>query len=86
MTCSLSFATRLCSSEPRYQIFVKSYGFLSFAKTKNMSKSIGKNISENLSSKHSQKPLDHAVKYTTDALKTASNNNNNKKKKSKNSN
>ena len=70
MTCSLSLATRRCSIEPRYVIFVHSYGFLSFAK--NMRKIIGKNISENLSSKHSQKLLDQAMKSTTDALKTAS--------------
>ena len=34
------------SVQPRKQIFVKGYGFLSFAR--NMSKNIGKNISENL--------------------------------------
>ena len=33
------------SVQPRYQIFVKGYGFLSFAK--NMDKNIGKNIREN---------------------------------------
>ena len=41
------------SVQPRYRIFVKSYGFLSFAK--NMGKNIGKNISKNLSGKYSQK-------------------------------
>ena len=35
------------SVQPRKQIFVKGYGFLSFAR--NMSKNIGKNISKNLS-------------------------------------
>ena len=37
------------SVQPRDQIFVKGYGFLSFAK--NMGKNIGKNLSKNLSSK-----------------------------------
>ena len=41
---------------PSDQIFVKGYGFLSFAK--NMSKNIGKNISENYSGEYSQKRLD----------------------------
>ena len=40
------------------RIFVKGYGYFSFAK--NMNKSFGKNISDNLSSKYSQKLLDHA--------------------------
>ena len=44
-------------SEPRDQIFIKDYGFLSFAK--NISKKIGRSISKNLSSKCSQKMLDH---------------------------
>ena len=35
------------SVQPQYQIFVKSYGFLSFAK--NISKNTGKNISYKLS-------------------------------------
>ena len=39
------------SVQPRDQIFVKGYGFLSFAK--NMSQNIGKNISKNLSCKFS---------------------------------
>ena len=34
------------SVQPRDQIFVKGYGFLSFAK--NMGKNIGKNLSKNL--------------------------------------
>ena len=46
------------SIEPRDRIFLKGYGFLSFAK--NMSKNIGKNISKNLNSKYSQKLPDHA--------------------------
>ena len=53
------------SVQPRDQIFVKGYGFLSFAK--NMSQNIGKNISKNLSCKFSQKLLDHA-KPATNAL------------------
>ena len=44
--------------------------FLSFAK--NMGKNIGKNIGKNLSGKYSPKPLDHAKKSATDALKTSS--------------
>ena len=58
------------SVQPRDLIFVKGYGFLSFAK--NMSRNIGKNISKNLSSKYSQKRLDHAKQSAADALKTAS--------------
>ena len=46
------------SVQPRDRIFVKGYGFLSFAK--NMGKNIGKNISKNLSGKYSKKILDHA--------------------------
>ena len=45
------------SVQPRDQIFVKGYRFLSFAK--NMGKNIGKNISKSLSSQYSQKLLDH---------------------------
>ena len=39
------------SVEPRDRIFVKGYGFLSFAK--NMGQNICENISKNLSGKHS---------------------------------
>ena len=46
------------SIEPKNRIFVKGYGFLSFAK--------------NLSNKFSQKLLDTAKKSTTDEIKTAS--------------
>ena len=42
--------------QPRDRIFVKCYGFLSFAR--NMDKYIGKNISKSLNSKYSQKLLD----------------------------
>ena len=41
------------SVQPRDRIFVKGYGFTSFAKN------IGKNISKNLSGKYSQKLLVH---------------------------
>ena len=41
------------SVQPRDQVFVKGYGFLSFAM--NMSKNIGQNASKNLSSKYSQR-------------------------------
>ena len=57
------------SVQPRDQIFVKGYGFLSFAK--NMGKNIGKNISKNLSGKYSQKLLDHAKRSAPDAFKTS---------------
>ena len=50
------------SIEPRDRIYVKEYGFLSFAK----------NMGKNLSNKYSQKLLDTAKKSTTDAIKTAS--------------
>ena len=58
------------SIEPRYRIFVKRYGFLTFPK--NMGKNNGKNISKNLSSKYSHKLLDYAKQYAAGALKTAS--------------
>ena len=44
------------------EIYVKGYGFVSFAK----------NIGKSLSNKYGQKPLDSAKKSTTDAIKTAS--------------
>ena len=50
------------SIEPKDRVYVKRYGFLSFAK----------NISKNLSNKYSQKTFDTAKKSTTDAIKTAS--------------
>ena len=50
------------SIEPRDRIYVKGYGFLSFAK------SMGKN----LSNKYNQKIIDTAKKQTTDAIKIAS--------------
>ena len=50
------------SIEPRDRIYVKGYGFLSFAK----------NIGKNLSNKYGKKNIDTAKKSTTDAIKTAS--------------
>ena len=50
------------SIEPKNRIYVKGYGFLSFAKNKGTQ----------LSSKYGQKLLDNAKKSTTDAIKTAS--------------
>ena len=50
------------STEWRDRIYVKWYGFLSFAK----------NIGKNLSNKYGQKLLDSAKKILTDAIKTAS--------------
>ena len=54
------------SIQPRNRIFVKGYGFLSFAID------MVKNISKNFSSKYSQKRLHHAEKSTTDLINTAS--------------
>ena len=50
------------SIEPRDTIYVKGYGFLSFAK----------NMGKHLSNKFGQKLLDSAKKSTIDAIKTAS--------------
>ena len=50
------------SIEPRDRIYIKGYGFLSFAK----------NMGKSLSNKYGQKLLDSAKKSTTDAMKTAS--------------
>ena len=50
------------SVEPRHQIYIKGYGFLSFAK----------NIGRRLSNKYSQTHLDSAKNSATDAIKTAS--------------
>ena len=65
------------SVQPRDRIFVKSYGFLPFAK--NMGKNTGKNISKTLSGKYSpgilaacQKILDHTKQSAADTLKTSS--------------
>ena len=51
-----------CFIEPRGRIYVKRYGFLSFAK----------NMGKYLSNKYGQKRFDKAKKSTTDAIKTAS--------------
>ena len=50
------------SIEPRDGVYVKGYGFLSFAK----------NIGKNLNNKYSQKLIDPAKKSATDALKITS--------------
>ena len=50
------------SIEPRDRIYVKGYGFLSFAK----------NMGKSLSDKYGQKLLDSAKKSSTDAIKTVS--------------
>ena len=47
------------SIEPRDRIYVKGYGFLSFAK----------NMGKSLSNKYGRKLLDSATKSTTDAKK-----------------
>ena len=50
------------SIETRDRIYVKGYGFLSFAK----------NMGKNLSNKCGQKPLDSAKRSTADTIKTSS--------------
>ena len=50
------------STEPRDRIYVKGYGFLSFAK----------NMGKNLSNKYGQKLLDSTKKSTAEAIKTVS--------------
>ena len=50
------------SIEPRDRIYVKGYGFLSFAK----------NMGKSLSNKYGQKLLDSAKISTTDTIRTAS--------------
>ena len=50
------------SIEPRYRIYVKGYGFLSFAK----------NMGNNLSNKYGQKLFESPKNSTTDVIKTAS--------------
>ena len=49
------------SIEPRDRIYVKGYGFLSFAK----------NVGKRLSNKYGQKLLDSAKRSTADAIRTA---------------
>ena len=50
------------SIEPKDRIYVKGYGFLSFAKI----------MGKHLTNKQGQKRLDSAKKSTADAMKTAS--------------
>ena len=50
------------SIERRDRIYVRGYGFLSFAR----------NMGRNLNNKYGQKVLDRAKKSTTDAIKTPS--------------
>ena len=57
------------SIEPRERIYVKGYGFFSFAK--NMGRNANK-VAKNLSNKYGQKLPDSAKKSTTDATKTVS--------------
>ena len=57
------------STEYRDRIYVKGYGFLSFAK--NMRTHATK-VAKNLSNKYGQKLLDSAKKFTMDAIKAAS--------------
>ena len=54
------------SIEARNRRYVKGYGFLSFAK------SISKNIGKNISNKYSQKLVNSAKRFATDAIITAS--------------
>ena len=57
------------SIEPRDRIYVKEYGFLSFAK--NMGRHANK-VAKSLSNKCSKNLLDNAKKFTADTIKTAS--------------
>ena len=59
-----------CWVQARDRIFVKGYGFLSFAK--NINGNIGKNIIKSLLGKYRKKLIDHAKKSATDTFKTAS--------------
>ena len=53
------------SVQPRDGIFIKGYGFLSFAEN------MGRNITKNIRIKYSQKLFDRAKKSAIDALKTS---------------
>ena len=55
------------SVQPRGQILVKGFGFLSISV-----KNIGKNIRKTLSVKYNQKLFDHTRQSATDAFKTTS--------------
>ena len=70
MARSRSLAMSRYSVQPRDRIFVKGFGFLSFAR--NMDNNVGKNINKKLSSKYSQKRFDHVKQSAADALTTAS--------------
>ena len=50
------------SIEPKDRVYVKGYGFLSFAK----------NMGKSLSNKYGQKIIDNGKKSTTNAIKTTS--------------
>ena len=56
------------SIEPRDGIYVKGYGFLSFAK--NMGRRANK-VAKRLSNKYNRKLLDRVEKSTTDAIKNS---------------
>ena len=56
------------SIEQRDGIYVKGYGFLSFAK--NMGRHANK-VAKSLSNKYNRKLLDRVEKYTTDAIKNS---------------
>ena len=58
------------STEPKGRVYVKGYGFLSFAKTHVFTHVTI--VAKNLNNKYSQKILDTAKKSTSDAIKTAS--------------
>ena len=70
VTCYLDLVMRRCSIEPRDQIFVKGYGYLSLD-----DKSLGKNIKgkycPGVLAAH-QKLLDNAKKYALNAYKAPS--------------
>ena len=57
------------SIEPKERRHVKGYGFLSFAR--NIGTHAAK-AAKNMTNKYSQKLVDTAKKYATDAIKTAS--------------
>ena len=57
------------SIEPSDRIYIKGYGFLSFAKNIGMHAT---KVAKNMSDKYSKKLLDGAKKSTADAIKTAS--------------
>ena len=59
------------STKPRDRIYVKGYGFLSFSK--NISTHATK-VAKCMSNKYSQKLLDSAKKFTTNAIKSNSKN------------